>query len=281
MSKITVAFIKAALIYFVLAMLLGIHMSRTGVVYPSLPIHVHFNMLGWISMMIYGVAYHILPRFSGQPLWNEKLAKWHFWLANIGLIGMVLGWILISAPGGGTVLYIFALVEGVSVILFALNMFNTVKAAPATPPRPPVRPRPTPPIKAPPTPAAPKIEAKAETETPSATPAKAKKRPAAKPKKKTKPAEKKSVKAETKTEAPKEAAPMRASATTIELVEAKGPKVEEVKAEEPKTEASPVAESVNAEPEAKPEQAEPSSAEETEKKPETETTETGEKPGPE
>jgi len=129
MSKITVAFIKAAMVYFVLAMLLGIHMSSTGAVYPSMPVHVHFNLLGWMSMMIYGVAYHILPRFSGQPLWNEKLSVWHFWLANIGLIGMALGWILIGGPGGGVILYIFALVEGVSIICFALNMFNTVKAA--------------------------------------------------------------------------------------------------------------------------------------------------------
>ncbi len=167
MSKITVAFIKAAMVYFVLAMLIGIHMSRTGAVYPSMPIHVHFNLLGWMSMMVYGVAYHILPRFSGRPLWNERLSIWHFWLANIGLVGMALGWTLINGPGGGAILYLFALVEGVSIILFALNMFKTVKAATPPPPRPPARP--TPPKPAPPKPASPKpAPSKPESKAPSA-----------------------------------------------------------------------------------------------------------------
>ncbi len=158
MSKITVAFIKAAMVYFIIAMLIGIHMSTTGAVYPSMPVHVHFNLLGWMSMMVYGVAYHILPRFSGRPLWNEKLSVWHFWLANIGLIGMALGWSLIGGPGGGAVLYIFSLVEGVSIILFATNMFKTVKAATPPPPRPPARP-------APPSPAPPATAAKAAPAT--------------------------------------------------------------------------------------------------------------------
>ncbi len=132
MSKITVAFIKAAMIYFVLAMLLGLYMSVAGPVYPSMPIHVHFNLLGWLSMMIFGVAYHILPRFSGQALWCEKLSVWHFRLANIGLVGMAFGW-LVSSNG---VLLLFALVEGLSILFFVVNMFKTVKAAPAVPPKP-------------------------------------------------------------------------------------------------------------------------------------------------
>jgi cytochrome c oxidase cbb3-type subunit 1 len=207
MSKITVAFIKAAMVYFVLAMLLGIHMSSTGAVYPSMPIHVHFNLLGWISMMVYGVAYHILPRFSGQPLWNEKLSVWHFWLANIGLIGMAFGWILIGDPGGGTILYIFAIVEGVSVVCFALNMFNTVKAATPPPPRPPARPRaPKQETKTSSASPQPKTEAKAPepASTAKATTAKPKKKPA-KARQKAKPAARprvKKVKKEDKKESP-------------------------------------------------------------------------------
>jgi len=132
MSKITVAFIKAAMIYFVLAMLLGLYMSVAGAIYPVMPIHVHFNLLGWISMMIFGVAYHILPRFSGRVLWSESLSVWHFRLANIGLIGMAFGWLI----GSKGVILLFALVEGVSILFFVANMFKTVKAAPAVPPKP-------------------------------------------------------------------------------------------------------------------------------------------------
>lgn len=131
MSKITVWFIRFALIYFMLAILLGLHMSVTGPVYPWMPIHVHFNLLGWMSMMIYGVGYHILPRFSGVPLWSDKLSYWQLWLANIGLVGMAVGWVVRSSSGSPMLLLAFSLVEGISIVFFALNMFKTIKAAPA------------------------------------------------------------------------------------------------------------------------------------------------------
>ena len=131
MSKITVWFIRLAIIYFMLAILLGLHMSVTGPVYPWMPIHVHFNLLGWMSMMIYGVGYHILPRFSGVPLWSDKLSYWQMWLANIGLVGMAAGWVVRSSSGSPMLLLAFSLVEGISIVFFALNMFKTIKAAPA------------------------------------------------------------------------------------------------------------------------------------------------------
>ncbi len=131
MSKITVAFLKCAMVYFVLAMLIGIYMTASGPVYPYKPIHTHFNLLGWMSMMIYGVGYHILPRFSGTPLWSDRLATVHLWTSNIGLVGMAIGWLVAGFGGGIGVLHIFSLVEGLSIVFFVLNMFMTIKPAPA------------------------------------------------------------------------------------------------------------------------------------------------------
>lgn len=130
MSKITVYFIKCALIYLLVSIIIGIYMSGSGPQYPYKQIHTHFNLLGWMSMMIYGVAYHILPRFSGRPLWSEKLATAHLYLANIGLLGMALGWILMSAGWDHTVHAIFSVVETIAILFFVINMFKTVKAAP-------------------------------------------------------------------------------------------------------------------------------------------------------
>lgn len=135
MSSITVWFIRCAMIYFLLALLLGIMMSVTGPAYPIMQIHVHFNLLGWMSMMVYGVGYHILPRFSGRPLWSESLSTAQLWLANIGLVGMAIGWWYKSVSDSIIVLLVFSIVEGVSIVFFALNMVKTIKAAPA-PPKP-------------------------------------------------------------------------------------------------------------------------------------------------
>jgi cbb3-type cytochrome oxidase subunit 1 len=130
MSRITVWFIKCAMVYFLLAILLGLYMAVAGGVYPYLPIHAHFNLLGWMSMMVYGVAYHILPRFSGKPLWSDKLAEAHFWLANIGLVGMAAGWISRHSYGSLTVLLIFSFVEALAIIFFVINMFKTIRSTP-------------------------------------------------------------------------------------------------------------------------------------------------------
>ncbi|MCK4846909.1 MAG: cbb3-type cytochrome c oxidase subunit I [Deltaproteobacteria bacterium] len=127
MSRITVWFIRCAIIYFLAAMIIGIIMTIKGGVYPLRPIHTHLNMLGWMSMMIYGVGYHILPRFSGVPLWSDKLAVAHIFTANIGLLGMIAGWTFKETVGYG-MLHGFAMIEGLSVIFFALNMFKTIRA---------------------------------------------------------------------------------------------------------------------------------------------------------
>jgi cytochrome c oxidase cbb3-type subunit 1 len=136
MSKITIWFIKCAMIYFLVAILLGLHMSASGPAYPYIQIHTHFNLLGWMSMMIFGVGYHILPRFSGQPLWSEKLAQFHLYLANVGLIGMTIGWLIMSGGANGAgrgVHVLFSIVEAVSIAFFVINMFKTIKPAPAPP----------------------------------------------------------------------------------------------------------------------------------------------------
>src|SRR3972149_5501703 len=116
MSSITVWFIRLAIIYFVLAIILGLHMSVAGPVYPWMPIHTHFNLLGWMSMMVFGVAYHILPRFSGKPLWSERLSLIQLWLANIGLIGMAIGWFVRGASANSALLVAASAAEGVSIV---------------------------------------------------------------------------------------------------------------------------------------------------------------------
>ena len=88
MSQVTLRFIKASLIY----LLTGVSMGLMMLLWPRwigvyLPIHAHINLLGWVSMLMFGVSYHILPRFSGKQLYSDMLANLHFWFSNIGLVG--------------------------------------------------------------------------------------------------------------------------------------------------------------------------------------------------
>jgi len=55
---------------------------------PLTPSHAHVLLIGFVSMMIFGVGYHLLPVFAGTDLYSLRLAEIQFWLQNIGLIGL-------------------------------------------------------------------------------------------------------------------------------------------------------------------------------------------------
>ncbi len=122
-------FILMGIIYLMIGSLLGIAM----IIHPGLDTlrfaHVHLNLLGWMSMLIFGVGYHILPRFSGKPLYSNRLGEIQFWLANLGLIGMVLMAMTDQVTSGDPLFPLFvlsAVVEILSIFLFGFNMIMTL-----------------------------------------------------------------------------------------------------------------------------------------------------------
>jgi cbb3-type cytochrome oxidase subunit 1 len=132
MDRFVKNFILMSIVYLAVASLFGILMlGNPSLLYLKF-VHSHLNMLGWVSMMIFGVGYHILPRFTGKPLKSPKVGELQFWLANIGLVGMLLFYTLGSfQPETGMyrgLTVIFGLVEAFSVLLFFYNMIATMYA---------------------------------------------------------------------------------------------------------------------------------------------------------
>ena len=88
------AFLKASLAWLALGVTFGVAMAA----YPPWTIyrlaHVHMVLLGFVTMMIYGVAYHVIPRFSGNPLHSRRAAAWHWWGSNAGLALMASGFVV-------------------------------------------------------------------------------------------------------------------------------------------------------------------------------------------
>jgi drug/metabolite transporter (DMT)-like permease len=121
-----------SILYFVAGAVIGLAM----IVWPGeagyfVPVHVHLNLLGFMSMMIYGVGYHILPKFSGQQMYSPLIMKVQFWLSNAGLLGMSISWPLTFQQENAfweSLLLLSALLVLTSVVLFALNMLKTIKS---------------------------------------------------------------------------------------------------------------------------------------------------------
>jgi cbb3-type cytochrome oxidase subunit 1 len=127
------AFIRTSLAWFTAGIALGLAMAAHPAWVVYRPAHAHMNVVGFITMMIFGVGYQLLPRLFGHGLHSRALAVAHWWLANIGLAAMVAGFILAphigtrSAPvtaSGGALFTIGA-------FSFVYNLWRTFDAADA------------------------------------------------------------------------------------------------------------------------------------------------------
>ena len=125
-------FIQAGLIYILMGVLLGVAMSIDPTLSARMRfVHIHINLLGFMTMMIAGVAYHVLPRFSARTIPWPNGMKYHFYLQNIGLVGMV----STHAAGGNWkegalhwLFVLFALITALALVFMFYNLFFVLMA---------------------------------------------------------------------------------------------------------------------------------------------------------
>jgi len=86
--------------------------------------HTHLNLAGFVIMTIFGIAYHILPRFAGKPLHSEAWAAAHFWIATFATAGMVIGFI---APAAALLLWTGSVAQFAGIVLGVVNLWLTIR----------------------------------------------------------------------------------------------------------------------------------------------------------
>ncbi len=129
MDKYAKAFVKSSLIYLGVGVVTGLLiLTHPDLRYMLTRVHTHINLLGFMAMMIYGVGYHILPRFMGRPVYSHRLGTIQVWLANISLTGLSLFWVLESVLGeiGQTLAILSGLAHGISIFIFIFNLWRSM-----------------------------------------------------------------------------------------------------------------------------------------------------------
>ena len=130
MDPVAKNFIRMSVIYFAIAAVIGAHFMFNRAYHHQLfHAHVHVMLLGWISMMIYGVGYHILPRFNGNPVAFPNIAVAHFFVANIALVGFAGTWGLYKLGYSKMPEQGFAVLNAIGVFLFVINMLFSIRKA--------------------------------------------------------------------------------------------------------------------------------------------------------
>ncbi len=127
--------IKTSFVYLVLALLTGVALGlRSALALDWLPagltpVYFHLYMVGWVTMLIFGVVYWMFPKYSlEKPRGSGRLGWWVYGLLNVGLALRVLGESLAQPGSGwGWALVASAALQWLAGAGFVLNTWQRVK----------------------------------------------------------------------------------------------------------------------------------------------------------
>jgi hypothetical protein len=137
MPVLTRWFIKTSLVYFVAALGLGVLQTAQAPLRlaPGLavagPVYVHLLVVGWITQMIFGVAYWMFPKYTmAAPRGSDRLAIVSYLGLNAGLLLRVVAepaTTLYPDAGFGPALALAAVMQWLGGMAFVVNTWARVK----------------------------------------------------------------------------------------------------------------------------------------------------------
>lgn len=138
MPLLTRWFVKSALVYLTVSLLVGVALTAQravrlpAVVEALMPVYFHLFMVGWVTQMIFGVAYWMFPRISKEnPRGWDGLAVVTYVVLNVGLIARaVVEPILALRPAKvwAVTLILSAVLQWIGALVFAANTWRRVRA---------------------------------------------------------------------------------------------------------------------------------------------------------
>src|ERR1700761_9775274 len=89
--KASVLCFRAAVLLVVAGMIWGIVMGITED-HSTMPAHAHLNLLGWVSLFLFGIYYHLHPAID-----SSRLAVVQVWIWIVGTIILTIGVALVHS----------------------------------------------------------------------------------------------------------------------------------------------------------------------------------------
>ena len=112
MKGIAFYFMVLAVVSVVLGMVWGIQMSATQNHNLS-PAHAHLNLIGWVSMALFAIYYHLVPSAA-----QGMLPKLHLLIAVVGLGTIGPGIVMALTQQGEALAKIGSILTLVSMLMF-------------------------------------------------------------------------------------------------------------------------------------------------------------------
>lgn len=126
MKGVSLVFFVTAVLAVTLGMIWGIQMSASGDHQLS-GAHAHLNLVGWVTMALFGIYYHLHPEANAAIL-----AKIHYVVALAGLGVMVPG-IVSAIQGKGEMLAkLGSMLTAVSMVIFLVTVILQARRSATT-----------------------------------------------------------------------------------------------------------------------------------------------------
>ena len=128
LNRLCRRYIRVAFAYLALGLFLGVGMLAFGNDNFQF-VHVHMLLIGFVLFLIYGIGYKLIPTmFFGLPkVGSIGWAEAQFWLANVGLAGMLAGAVMPVGLGLDQVALLFGAIEAAAGVLFVVLMGRTIR----------------------------------------------------------------------------------------------------------------------------------------------------------
>ncbi len=137
MPRLSRLLLKTSFTYLGLGLLIGILLaSQSTWQLPAFisgldPVYIHLLTVGWLTLLIFGVAYWMFPKYSlERPHGNDRLCWAAYFLLNIGLIVRVVAEPLLSQTTTSLLallLTVSAFFQWLGGLLFIINLWTRVK----------------------------------------------------------------------------------------------------------------------------------------------------------
>lgn len=142
MTPLVRRYIKTALIFFIFGVALGAHMSSVWglmgrpIQYHLIVAHVHVLLVGFVIMLIMGVATWMFPRLpTGDTRYKPFLAETTYWIITLATILRASAEILLAytdLPIMARLSAIGGLGQALAAILFVVNIWVRIRGVAAT-----------------------------------------------------------------------------------------------------------------------------------------------------
>jgi hypothetical protein len=133
MPQVAQLFFKTAVVFLIIGIAMGLQMSISGN-HNVIGAHAHTNLLGWVTMALFGAYYALNPAKA-----EIKLATIHFWVYTVGVAVLVpaLYLLYLGYAAIEPLVALASLASFAGVLIFAVVVFRVseeqsrVRAAPA------------------------------------------------------------------------------------------------------------------------------------------------------